>query len=96
MYCIKNFSQIRKIFENINLFNEIYKGTQEKGTNVEYKHIRNYIFDKVIALITEKHYIMYGPEKSITAKFIAENFKELIVILINAFNIINSKEDQKG
>ena len=44
--------------------------------------IRDEIFGEIIKLINNKKYYMLGPEKGVSARFIAENYKELFQILL--------------
>ncbi len=43
--------------------------------------IRDDLFSEIIKLMRNKRYYMLGPEKGKTARFIAENYEEIIQIL---------------
>jgi hypothetical protein len=79
---------------NVNNLNKGHRMISNKAPDSEiedYKNIFNnleinkrnkeIIFQKIIQLIIQKNYYMLGPEKTITAKFIAENHADILQIL---------------
>ena len=59
------------------------------------QQIRIKLFEEIIKLINKKKCYMLGPEKSITARFFAENYKEIYEILDKILwdLILNQKQD---
>ena len=55
--------------------------------------IRNEIFSEIINLINYKRYYMLGPEKGISAKFIAENYKDIFQILLKKIQDDNMRKN---
>ncbi len=68
---------MNKMFIDMSIGEICYK--DKKNDNFE--QIKSKIFDKIIELIHDKKIFMLGPEKTKTAKFIADNFAELFKIL---------------
>ena len=66
-----------KKINDLNIFN------LEDNRKIEIKQIsQERIYNQIMKLINKKKSIIFGPEKSKTAKFIAKNF-------IDVYNIIN-------
>ena len=70
-------------------FTEIY---QDNGKEERDLQIHDDLYREIIKLIDNKRYYMLGPEKGLTARFIAENYKDIFQILIK--NIQNSNLNQ--
>jgi len=73
-------------------FNENHNDHKKLERNL---HIREDIYRKIINLINDKRYYMLGPEKGLTARFIAENHEDIFQILIKIIQNYNLNQNIK-
>ncbi len=83
---MENIDQIKQILGNIKVNKNTYDNNGNHQKLVKNVTNRQLIFEEIISLMSNKNIHLLGPEKSITAKFIAENAKEIMDILIDCLN----------
>ena len=73
-----NEAIIKKVFAS-----EYFTESHHEHGNIERNlQIRDELYREIIKLIGDKRYYMLGPEKGLTARFIAENYQDIFQILI--------------
>lgn len=85
----KNMTKVKKILrpnEEVvqqNILSEyISDKHQDHGKSAKNSQIRDDLFGEIIELMSNKRYYMLGPEKGMTARFIAENCEDIFQILM--------------
>jgi len=73
-------------------FNEKHYDHEKLERNL---HIRDDLYREIISLINDARYYMLGPEKGITARFIAENYEDIFQILIKNIQNYNLNQNIK-
>ncbi len=86
MSLMENIDQIKEVLGNIKIDKRIHENNKKHQNLAKIIANRQLIYDEIISLISNKNMHLLGPEKSITAKFIAENPKEIINILNDCLN----------
>lgn len=83
---MEKIGQIRGILENFELGKKNNELKLDHRNREKESTIRDRILAEIISLINNKNIHILGPEKCITARFIAENHKEIMDIIIKCLN----------
>jgi len=79
-----------------NLLNEYFNEKHNDHNKLERNlHIRDDLYREIINLIYDTRYYMLGPEKGITARFIAENYEDIFQIIIKIIQNYNLNQNIK-
>jgi hypothetical protein len=79
-----------------NLLSEYFTDKRNDHEKLESTlHIRDALYREIINLINDTRYYMLGPEKGLTARFIAENHEDIFQILIKIIQNYNLNQNIK-